>query len=134
MTSFHAALATLTDNALERERVAIYGCDSELRLYRLDNVTRAYVEAQRLQVGGWMAWPTARRADEADQELWLLELSPASGADSEILLSVAVIDLVTFTEAGGKAQRFKKLQNNAPLAAGQVWQIKLQPTGEAVTI
>lgn len=130
MTSFHAALKTLTDNALERERVAVFGCDSELRLLRLDNVTRAYVEAQRLKAGGWMAWPSERQSDEVDKELWILELSPSSGADSGILRSVAVIDLV----ANGTAQRFKKLQNNVPLEAGQVWQIKLQPTGEAVTV
>lgn len=130
MTSFHAALPTLMGNALERERVAIFGCDSELRLLRLDNVTRQYVEAQRLKAGGWMAWPTQRSADEGDKELWFLELSPSSGADSGILRSVACIDLV----ANGTAQRFKKLQNNVPLEAGQVWQIKLQPTGETVVI
>lgn len=130
MTSFHAALATLYDSTLERERVLHFGCDSELRLLRLDANTRQYIEAQRLKAGNWMAWRSNNERDEADKELWFLELSPASGADSEILRSVAVIDLV----ADGKAQRFKKLQNNTPLAAGQVWQIKLQPTGETVTL
>ena len=130
MTSFHAAIATLYDNTLERERISHFGCDSELRLLRLDASTRQYVEAQRLRSGGWMAWPIERSGDEGDKELWFLELSPSSGVDGEILRNVAVIDLV----ADGKAQRFKKLQNNSPLEAGQVWQIKLQPTGEVVTV
>jgi len=129
MTSFHASLQRLYDNTIDRERVSHFGADAELRLHWLDANTRQYVEKQRLRCG-WNAWRSQNERDDADKELWVCELSPTSGADSEILRSVVVIDLV----ANGKAQRFKKLQNNVPLEAGQVWQIKLQPTGEAVTV
>lgn len=129
MTSFHASLRTIYDNTIERERVSHFGSNAELRLLRLDANSRQYVEAQRLRCG-WNTWRVTNGRDDADKELWMLELSPTSGVDSEILRSVAVIDLI----ANGRALRFKKLQNNAPLEAGQVWQIKLQPTGEAVTV
>lgn len=129
MTSFHASLRTIYDNALERERVSHFGPDAELRLLWLDANTRQYVEKQRISYG-WNAWRSQNERDDADKELWILELSPASGVDGTILRSVACLDLV----ADGRALRFKKLQNNVPLEAGQVWQIKLQPTGEVVTL